>query len=296
MAMNYGSLTASKGSPGSIANWVGYGKLDIPTILDEAQSLIFGLLRCREMRTEWTYGLSVGQSAIALPARFLDPIGRIYNVTDGMWLGHKIESDILAQRFYDPVSGSLGANPFTTTLGLSTINVFASAHGINQGSTITLAGAVAVDVFTLNGTYPVTSVVDANNFLIDTVDTVAATAVSGGGAAVTYSANNLVAGAPAQWSVWNEQLQFDVAADTAKAYKQLYYRAPALLSASSPSNFLTNRYPKLIRVATQAAAADFMKDDTEYAKSLSALSNLVQSIAIEQDLLYRGADITLDIP
>jgi hypothetical protein len=33
-------------------NWVSYSKLDAPTILDEAQSLIYGILRCREMRTE----------------------------------------------------------------------------------------------------------------------------------------------------------------------------------------------------------------------------------------------------
>jgi hypothetical protein len=223
-------------------------------------------------------------------------MGRLYNVTDGMWLGHKLEGDITSRRTYDnSVAGTFGINPFTTTVGLSTINVNQPAHGINQGSTITIAGAAAVDVFTLNGTYPVTSVVDANNFLIDTVDTVAVTAANGGGTP-TYTANNLTASSPSRWSVWDEQVQFDTAHDTAKAYKQLYYRAPALLSASNQSNFLTARYPKLIRLATQAAAADFMKDDGEYSKSFGALTSLIQSIAVEQDFLYRGADIGVDTP
>lgn len=294
--MNYTSLLAAKGQAGSIATWVGYGKLDLPTILDEAQSLIFGLLRCREMRTEWTYGASIGQSAVALPARFLDPMGRLYNITDGMWLGHKLEGEITSLRTYDStVKGTFGLNPFTTSVGLSTANVFQTAHGINQGSTITIAAATQVDALTLNGTFQVTSVIDVNNFIIDTVDTVATTAVNGGGTP-TYTANNLTASSPTRWSVWSEQVQFDTAHDTPKAYKQLYYRAPALLSASNPSNFLTARYPKLIRVATQAAAADFMKDDGEYSKSFGALTNLIQSIAVEQDLLYRGADLTLDTP
>ena len=297
MAMSYTSLVAAKGTPGAIATWVGYGKLDIPTILDEAQSLIYGLLRCREMRTEWTYGAAVGQSAVAVPARFLDPIGRLYNVTDGTWLGHKIEGDIQGLRTYDnSIVGVCPANPFTTTAGASTIIVNDPLNGLTQGSTATFAGAAQVDVFTLNGTYPVTGIIDVNNFIIDTVDTLGVTAVSGGGAAVTYTANNLTAAPPTRWSVWNEQVQFDTAHDVAKSYKQLYYRSGILLSAANPTNFLTARYPKLIRVAAQMAAADFMKDDGEYAKSLAALTTLIQTIAVEQDYQYRGADITLETP
>jgi hypothetical protein len=297
MTMNYGTLTASKGSSGAIATWIGYSKLDVGTLLDEAQSLIYSILRCREMRTEWVYGAAVGQCNVALPLRFLDPIGRLYNVTDGIWLGHKLEGTIQEIRTYDnSVVGVCPTSPFTTTAGLSTVTVNDPAHGLNQGSTVTFAGATTVDVFTLNGTYPVTAIIDANDFTIDTVDTLAVTSATGGGSSVTYTANNLTAAPPTRWSIWNEEVQFDTAHDVPKAYKQLYYRAPQLLSATNTTNFLTVRYPKLIRVATQAAAADFMKDDTEYQKGLAALTALVQSIAVEQDMLYRGADITLDVP
>ena len=295
MAMTYTSLIAAKGVAGSIANWVGYGKLDTVALLDEAQSIIYSILRCREMRTEWTYGLAIGQSDVALPSRFLDPIGRLYNVTDGMWLGHRLESDVLAHRSYEALTGSFGADPFTTTSGSSQVVVTQTAHTINQGSTITTLASTAVGGLTLNGTYPVISITDANTFVIDASDEATSTA-SGGGSSATYTANNLVEGSPAQWSIWDEKVKFDVAAEAATAFKQLYYRSPALLSATNTSNFLTSRYPRLVRTATQAAAADFMKDDTEYQKAVAALGNLIQSIAVEQDLLYRGADIEVDIP
>jgi hypothetical protein len=295
--MSWSTLTAAKGSSGSIATWINYSKLDTETVLDEAQSLIFSMLRCREMRTEWTFGMPVSGSAVAIPSRFLDPMGRLYDVTNGVWLGHHLENGVVSLRTYDStVQGSFGANPFTTTAGLSTINVNQPNHGINQGSIITIAGATQVDVFTPNGTFPVTNVIDVNDFTIDTIDTLALTAVTGGGSAATYTCDNLYAGAPSRWSIWNEQLQFDTAHDTATNYKQLYYRAPQLLSAANPTNFLTNRYPKLIRVATNASAADFMKDDEEYQKGLTALTALIQSISVEQDFLYRGADIGLDVP
>jgi hypothetical protein len=60
--MDYPSLIGSKSTPGSIINWTSYTKLDVTTVVDEAQALIFGILRTREMRTEWTFGMRVGNS------------------------------------------------------------------------------------------------------------------------------------------------------------------------------------------------------------------------------------------
>jgi hypothetical protein len=298
MPMNYTTLTGGKGAAGSIMNWVSYTKLDVGTVVDEAQSLLFQSLRVREMRTEWTFGLGVGQSSIPVPARFLDPIGRLYDVSNGMWLGHKLEGDILSRRAYVPVAGSFGADPFTTFLGAPQVVVSKTAIGLNQGSTITISGASDVNGLTLNGTFPVTSQ-PANtgpNSIILVFDTAATAAGTGGGAAATYTGNNLVAGSPSQWSIWDEKFAFDTALDVATTYKQIYYRAPLPLSATNLSNFLTDRYPMLMRKACMAAAADFMKDDTEYQKQVSALNNLIQSTAAGDDLIYRGAEFGTDTP
>lgn len=295
MAMTYTTLTGSKGTPGSILNWVGYSKLDVPTTIDEAQSLIYGLLRVREMRTEWTFGVNVGQSEIALPDRFLDPIGRLYDITNSGYYPHKIETDIISARAYNAESGNLGTDPFTTTISSSLVNVQQTGHDFTQGSTFFASGANAVGGLALNSAFPVVAVVDANNFTIDT-GTVATSTATGGGSAVTYTGNVLISSSPSRWTIWDEKVKFDTAFDTQTTFKQLYYRSPALLSSSNQSNWLTNRYPLLMRIACMAAAANFMKDDTEYQKQVSALNNLVGTIAAENDMGYRGMEFGTDTP
>jgi hypothetical protein len=295
MAMTWTSLVAPKGTAGSLANWVGYAKLDTETIVDEAQSLLFQMLRVREMRTEWMFGMAVGHSNRSLPARFLDPVGRIFDITNNTTYGQGIESEINGARVYAPLSGTLALDPFTFTAGSSLVNVELTAHGINQDSALTIAAAVSTANLDLNDTFPVVGVVDANNFTID-AGTEANASEGGGGANATYSASNLVAGLPSRWAVWDEQLKFDVAFDTSATLKMLYYRAPALLSSTNASNWLTVRYPMLMRKACQAAAADFMKDDVEYKKGVEALVALIQSTAAENDLAYRGAEFGTDTP
>ena len=53
MAMSYTTLIGAKGVSGSIMNWVSYTKLDVATVVDEAQSLLFQLLRVRESRASY---------------------------------------------------------------------------------------------------------------------------------------------------------------------------------------------------------------------------------------------------
>lgn len=295
--MTYTSLTGNKGVPGSIMNWVSYSKLDQVTVVDEAQSLIFGILRVREMRTEWTFGLAEGQCQIALPSRFLDPIGRLFDITHGMEMPHKIESDIIFARVYDPSpSGELGSFPFTCTIGSSRVAVFLPGIDLNQGGTITITNAGSpLGNVDFNGTFPIVDSIDTDTIIID-VDILADTAGVGGGESATYTANNLISGSPSRWSIWDEQVKFDTAFDTATQFKQLYYRSPLPLSSTNQSNWLTNRYPMLMRKACQASAADFMKDDAEYEKQVKGLTALIASTAVGDDLSYRGAEFGTDTP
>lgn len=297
MAMTYSTLTGSKTAPGSIILWTSYTKLDVLTVVDEAQSLLYRLLRCREMRTEFTFGMPVGNANIALPIRFLDPIGKVFDLTNNTEYSHSIETSVIRRRSYDTsLAGSFGNNPFTTTAGSTLVAAAMTAHGINQDSTVTILGATAVDGLTLNGSFPVVSITDANNFVFDCGATPTAGGITGGGAAATWTANNLVAGSPSIWSVWDEQIKFDTAFDTSRVCKLLYYRQPALLSANNTSNFITNRYPMLMRVACLAAAANFMKDDTEYQKQVTALMSAIGEVAAQDDLIYRGAEFGTDTP
>ena len=297
MSMNFNSLMASKGSPGSILNWVGYSKIDVATVLDEAQSLLFSLLRVREMRTEWVFGMSPGACRVALPLRFLDPIGKAWDITNSIKLGQKIESEIEGARAYDSsLAGNFGNDPFTTTAASSSVLAHLVAHNLTQASTITIAGATVVDGVTMNGTFEVLDVVDVDNIHINIGDQTGTAGATGGGAAATYTANQLLTSTPSRWSVWDEMLQFDAAFEIQTSFKLLYYRAPPLLSLTNQTSFITARYPELLRLATNAKSAAFMKDDEEYNKALTALTALIQSVNAENDLLYRGLEFGTDTP
>src|SRR6266849_11025535 len=132
--MDFTSLSGGKTAAGSIMNWTSYTKLDVTTVIDEAQSLLFSMLRCREMRSSWTFAMAVGQSSQPLPPRFLDPVGRIYDTFNNTDYGQDIETQVIKNRSYDTsLSGALPTNAFTTTLNSSSVNVNLTAHGLNQG-------------------------------------------------------------------------------------------------------------------------------------------------------------------
>jgi hypothetical protein len=92
--------------------------------------------------------------------------------------------------YYDitPVdtSGSLGANPFTTTNGSAVVSVNHTAHGRSVGDHVIFAGAATFNNVTMNGEFVVLAVTDANNYTV-TASTVANASGSGGGASVTFT-------------------------------------------------------------------------------------------------------------
>jgi hypothetical protein len=298
-SMSYASLVGDKNTAGSIARWVNYSKLDADQILQEAQSLIYSLLRIREMRMEFNFNMAQASAQLALPARFLDPIGRISFLGTGAKAQQRYPNFIQRRRTYTETSGTLAANPFTTVAGLPYVTVTLANHGLSQGSVFFTAGATAFNGVTIAGTFDVIAIVDPNNFLINTapLGTVPNANGTGGGAGVSYSVDNLAQGTPLYWGIWSVQdsggqtevIFFDVAFAQSTNCNLQYFQSLPLLSAANPTNFLTNRYPHLLRKACTAQAWDFLRNDTEYQKDLSALTALTEQVNAESDLLYRGA-------
>jgi hypothetical protein len=104
-------------------------------------------------------------------------------------------------------------------------------------------------------------------------------------------------GVPRFASIFGEQLQFDVAANAPMIYWMIYYGAPPVLGTTAPStntNFLTNRYPHILRAAVLAAAADFRKDDADYQRSMQRLTGLIQDAKTQDDLANRGIEVDAD--
>jgi hypothetical protein len=291
-AMTYMSLVADKNTGGSIARWVNYSKLDADQILQEAQALLYSMLRTREMRTHFNFDMAVGASQVALPAGFLDPLGKISMLGSGAKIEQRYQNFIQRRRTYTETTGALGTNPFTTASGSNLVTVNLAAHGFAQGAIFFTAGAAAFNGVTIAGTFDVATIVDANTFTIDITPLNATPSASGagGGTAATYICDNLVQGMPMYWGVWDETIFFDVAFSQQTNCNLQYYKSLPLLSATNATNFLTNRYPHLLRKACTAQAWDFLRNDTEYQKDVAALTALVEQTNAEGDLLYRGAE------
>lgn len=296
MAMSYTSLTANKGTSGSIMNWVSYSKLDIPVIVDEAQTLIYVYLRVREMMSKMSMQVPQFGSAVALPTGFLDPIGRIMVPTVNCDLAHKDAGFVMRARNFDETTGALATNPFTTTNGSTQFEVNLPSNNFAQESTITFTGATAANGINFNGTFDIASIVDTDNFICDTLTNPATTSGPDGGAAVDYVCDSLQGVFPRWFGIWDEAIHFDGSMPQAYTMQLLYYRSLPLLSSTNQTNFLTNRYPHLMRSACQGAAADFMKDSGEYQKCLTRLQAIIQDIRVENDGQYRGMELDTENP
>lgn len=297
MAMSWTSLTGAKTVAGSIAKWVNYTLLDADTIVDEAQALIYMVMRCREMRTAYHFTMTQGMSYIALPARFLDPIGRIRQESISSTIRHTDQGRLTLNRSFTETSGTLGASPFTVTIGSTTATVALTAHGFSQGSKFYTTGASAVGGVIVVGTFEITGVA-TDTFTIDisSVGTPTSSATDGG-SAVAYTCNNLEQSSPRWFSIWDERIYFDSAFDQQTTCQLNLYQSLPLLSASNTTNFLTNRYPHVMREACMAAAADFMKDSTEYQKHMQALGAKIGRAQAENEMGdMRGIEVDSDTP
>jgi len=300
MSQTWANLVAPKGQPGSIANFISYGKVQSETefILAEAQTLIYTLLRAREMRTHTRFTMPAGSSVTAVPARFLDPIGDIGSLDYNQQMIHKDESYVKKARQYQQTSGTLGVNPFTTVQNSTSVTVNLPAHGFNQESVFYTTGATAFNNVTITGTFDISSIVDTNNFTIDIspLGVLPNATSAGGGSAAIYTANNLVQGTPLYWSIWDEEIHFDYAFSIQVTCELLFFQSLPLLSASNQSNFLTARYPHLIRQACNVRAAAFMRDTETYTRDLQLLQSMVQGVQNENDMHYRGMDLMTETP
>lgn len=306
MSMNYTSLTAAKGVSGAVATWVSYSKLDIPPLVDEAQTILYGgvpgslPLRCREMRNEMYFTMPQGGAFTPLPTGFLDPVGRIFQGSVNSTIRHKDENFITRARTYTESSGNLGTNPFLFGAGSTQVVVTLPGHGFSQDSMFNTSGATIFDSMTsgVNGTFPIVAINDVNTFVIDitALGTTPSSPGLGGGSNVSYICDNLVQGMPLWFGIWLERINFDMAFFQTTLCRMQYYQSPPLLSSSNQTNFLTNRYPHVLRRACMLAAADFMKDDVEYQKHLTALNGLVTAINIENDMALRGLELDTEVP
>lgn len=83
-------------------------------------------------------------------------------------------------------SGTLGANPFTTTNLSDVVEVSDTAHARDVGDHVTFAGATTVGGLDMNAEWVVDTVIDADHYTF-IHDALASASATGGGSAVTYA-------------------------------------------------------------------------------------------------------------
>lgn len=99
-------------------------------------------------------------------------------------------------------------------------------------------------------------------------------------------------GLPTYWCRVGDLIQLNTLADQAYTASMTYYKTPTALSVSNETNWLTEKYPTLVRRTCLMFAAEFRKEfdvfDREEQRALAA----IKEIRIEGDEQLRG--ISLD--
>ena len=98
-------------------------------------------------------------------------------------------------------------------------------------------------------------------------------------------------GPPTRWTRFDEAMNFDHRADRAYTGKLAFYGRPAALSAANETNFLTERYPHLLRRVCLMFAAEARKEQDLMDRMEVRAMQLVQDIRIESDIAMRGVEL-----
>lgn len=83
-------------------------------------------------------------------------------------------------------------------------------------------------------------------------------------------------------------IHFDSPPDKTYATRMVHYQAPLPLDAGNPTNFLTARYPRMLRCACMWLANEWMKDDAEKNYWATITQGLIDEANQEADLDRMG--------
>lgn len=112
--------------------------------------------------------------------------------------------------------------------------------------------------------------------------------------AVEEDGGAYVEGKPATYSLFGDKLQFDCRADADYTYRLMAYCIPQALGPGNATNFLTTRWPTLLRTACLAIAADWTNDDARYQRFLQRLQPLIQQANASDERALHGMVADVD--
>jgi hypothetical protein len=104
----------------------------------------------------------------------------------------------------------------------------------------------------------------------------------------------LPTGLPALWTDYDGLMQFNTLADQDYSAVLTYYKTPLALSSGNPTNFLTKRYPTLVRRACLMFAAEARKEMDTYTEEEKRVLDAIENMKVEGDLSRRGAEYDMN--
>lgn len=102
------------------------------------------------------------------------------------------------------------------------------------------------------------------------------------------STGALYTGEPCQWAIVDETGQLDTELVDALAGDMIYYATPTALSGSNETNWLTDRYPTMLRYACMAFAYDHRKRRTDATEMRALCMGQIEAANTESDRGRRG--------
>lgn len=102
------------------------------------------------------------------------------------------------------------------------------------------------------------------------------------------SDGNLYSGAVSAYTIVGEAMKFDVESDAARTGVLWFYQSPAPLAADNETNFVTTRYPRLLRVVTSAFVNEFRKLYGERDNMLREAMSEIETVNILAERSRRG--------
>lgn len=91
------------------------------------------------------------------------------------------------------------------------------------------------------------------------------------------------AATPSQWTIIGETAHLDVLLSAAFSGRMMYYALPTALGSGNTTNFLTTRYPKLLREMSMSIAYVHMKDTARAQEHLAyAMAGIAEANATNE--------------
>lgn len=98
-------------------------------------------------------------------------------------------------------------------------------------------------------------------------------------------------GPPTYWADFNGVIQLNTAADQAYVAKMVFFKRPNALSSTNTSNWLTEKYPTLLRRVCLMFAAEARKEYDTMDRSEIKAMGMIDDIKKENDLAMRGLEL-----